>query len=147
MQEENRVAEIEEIKETEGTEKMQPSYLDENHLSEEEKEKKKRRDWMFEMALFFILGLLIGITVKTEAVKRITIGFNDYQLKNGAQAFDIEKIKADLDQQAQQAQQAQENAQGSGGDIQLQPDSNQPQANQQPQDNQPSVDNQSSNNQ
>ena len=75
-------------------------------------EKKKRRETLFEMALFLILGILLGITIKTEAVKRITIGFNDYQIKKASQSYDITAIKKDLDDQmaaqqaAQQAQQA-----------------------------------------
>jgi len=103
MQEENQIAEVEEI------ETAEP--LETEELSEEEKkEKKKKRDYVLEMALFLILGILIGITIKTEAVKRITIGFNDYQLKNGTQAFNIDQMQADLEQQAQAAQAAQQNA-------------------------------------
>jgi hypothetical protein len=117
MQQEEQVAQIEEIEKP----------LEEKQLSEEElKEKKKRRDLKIEMALFFILGVLIGITIKTEAVKNVTIGFNDYQLKNGKQAYNIDQIKADLDKEMQNAQAAQQNAQ-EGGSIQAgQPDSSQP---------------------
>jgi uncharacterized membrane protein YcjF (UPF0283 family) len=76
-------------------------------------EKKRRKEAIFEMVLFFVLGVLIGVTLKTEAVKRITIGFNDYQIKKPAQSYDIAALKKNLDDQlaaqqaAQQAQQAQ----------------------------------------
>jgi hypothetical protein len=112
MQEENRVTEIEEI------DSSKEESFEEEKISEEEIEKKKRRDLKFELVLFFILGILVGITIKTEAVKKITIGFNDYQLKNGRQAYDVEKIKADIIQQQKQAQQAAQESAGGAPDIQ-----------------------------
>ena len=58
--------------------------------------KKRKSDFYIEMALFFILGALIGITLKTEASKRITIGYNDYQMNIYSQDYDINKLQADL---------------------------------------------------
>jgi hypothetical protein len=58
--------------------------------------KKKRTDLVIELALFFILGLLIGIAVKTEASKTITIGYNDYMMKIHSQGYDINKLQIDL---------------------------------------------------
>jgi hypothetical protein len=55
-----------------------------------------RRDFYIELALFLILGVLIGITVKTEANKRITIGYNDYKMKTGIQQYSINKLQSDL---------------------------------------------------
>lgn len=37
----------------------------------------------------FVLGVLIGITVKTQASKTITMGYDDYKLKNTKQGFDL----------------------------------------------------------
>jgi len=75
--------------------------------SSEVLEKKKRREVIFEMALFFVLGILLGVTIKTEAVKRITIGFNDYQINQQAERYDVSDLKKKLDEQIakQQAQQ------------------------------------------
>lgn len=39
--------------------------------------------------LIFILGFLVGVAVKTEAKKRITIGYNDYQVSGLKQGFDL----------------------------------------------------------
>jgi len=39
--------------------------------------------------LIFILGFLVGVAVKTEAKKRITIGYNDYQVSGMKQGFDL----------------------------------------------------------
>ena len=62
-------------------------------------EKKKRREAIFEMALFFVLGVLLGVTIKTEAVKRITIGFNDYQIVKPLQSYNVTDLKKNLDEQ------------------------------------------------
>lgn len=39
--------------------------------------------------LIFILGFLVGVAVKTEAKKRITIGYNDYQVSEMKQGFNL----------------------------------------------------------
>ncbi len=41
--------------------------------------------------LIFILGFLVGVAVKTEAKKRITIGYGDYAVSGMKQAFDLSK--------------------------------------------------------
>jgi len=53
-------------------------------------------DFFIEIALIFVLGILIGIAVKTEAAKRITIGYNDYQIKTNGQQYNINKLQDDL---------------------------------------------------
>lgn len=55
-----------------------------------------KRDFYVEMALFLILGVLIGIAVKNEAGKRITIGYDDYRMKLGQQHYNINKLQTDL---------------------------------------------------
>ena len=67
--------------------------------------KKKKKDLIFELTLFFILGALIGITIKTQAAKKITIGFNDYQIPAKAERYDIAALKSELLRQATQQQQ------------------------------------------
>lgn len=58
--------------------------------------KKGRMDFYIEIALIFILGILIGIAVKTEAVKRITMGFNDYKIKIADDRYSISRLEKDL---------------------------------------------------
>ena len=55
--------------------------------------KNKLSDFYIELALFLILGILIGIAVKTEAVKRITVGFDDYKMKFFSQSYDLNKMQ------------------------------------------------------
>ena len=61
-----------------------------------EEEKNKKMDVYIEFALIFILGILIGIAVKTEANKRVTIGFDDYQMKLAKQDFNINNLQFEV---------------------------------------------------
>lgn len=55
-----------------------------------------KADFFIEIALIFVLGILIGIAVKTEAVKRITMGYNDYKIKIEADRYSISQLEKDL---------------------------------------------------
>lgn len=44
--------------------------------------------------LIFILGFLVGVAVKTEAKKRVTIGYGDYLVSQMKQDFDLTKPEA-----------------------------------------------------
>lgn len=74
-----------------------------------ENPKKKKRDFYIELVLFFILGILIGIAVKTEATKRITMGFDDYKMKIFEQGYDINKIQKNLLEKEMEEAQPSEN--------------------------------------
>lgn len=131
MHQDKKREELEEIKEFEATQQEQAlkqeteneNVVDQENLEEEKKReksqevpveneieraKRKRKEMIFEFALFCILGILLGITIKTEAVKRITIGFNDYQIETEKQRYDISVMKKNLEQQALEAQSAQQ---------------------------------------
>jgi len=43
------------------------------------------------LLLILILGFLVGVAVKTEAKKRVTIGYGDYLVSNMKQGFDLLK--------------------------------------------------------
>jgi len=57
---------------------------------------KKRKDFHIELVLFLILGILMGIAVKNEAVKKVTMGYDDYRMKIMTTDYDINKLQADL---------------------------------------------------
>lgn len=59
-------------------------------------EKRKRTDYLVELALFLLLGILVGFASKTEAVKKITIGFDDYQLKTEGEFYKINDLQFEL---------------------------------------------------
>jgi hypothetical protein len=65
-----------------------------------------KNDLVLEMVLFLILGILIGFTIKTEATRKITMGFDDYRLKNSQQGYDIDTIQKVLFEKAKAQQEA-----------------------------------------
>ena len=67
---------------------------------------KRKGDLAFELVLIFILGFLLGVTIKTEAAKRVTIGFNDYKIEQAKQGYDFAAIKEGLKKSQEQAEQA-----------------------------------------
>lgn len=69
----------------------------------------KKNDLYIELALFLILGVLIGIAVKNEAVKRITIGFDDYAMKFYAQDYDLNRMQDEQIQKMIEEQSLEEN--------------------------------------
>ena len=72
-----------------------------------------RKNLYLEYALFLILGFLLGVVIKTEAAKRITIGFNDYQINTDQPVYsinDLQKKLAEEQSQEQAGQQEQDNA-------------------------------------
>ncbi|PIP27821.1 MAG: hypothetical protein COX29_04420 [Candidatus Moranbacteria bacterium CG23_combo_of_CG06-09_8_20_14_all_35_22] len=101
-----QVEEAEEIKEMKITEV--PILEPERVLEAWEEEPKKKYDFYIELVLFLILGILVGIALKTEAVKRITIGYDDYKMKIMKSDFDINKIEKDILQKQKDEVQKQE---------------------------------------
>lgn len=82
----------------------------ETEISEKTKTEKKV-DFRFELVLFLILGFLLGVVIKTEASKRITIGYNDGSVVSVKQEYNFEEIEQGLIEKSkaasQQAPQAQ----------------------------------------
>lgn len=69
----------------------------------------KLNSFKVELVLFLILGFLLGVMIKTEAVKRITIGFNDYKVQAASQDYDINQMEEDLiEAQKEEAEEQQE---------------------------------------
>jgi len=67
-----------------------------DYSNEEKSSKKRKTDFYVELVLFFILGILLGIALKTEALKRITMGFNDYKMKIMKQDYNINNLQTDI---------------------------------------------------
>lgn len=74
----------------------------------ENKDKAKQENPHVEKFLILILGILIGITLKTEAIKRITIGFDDYLMKYYEQSYDLNKMQDEQIQKMIEEQEVQE---------------------------------------
>jgi uncharacterized membrane protein YcjF (UPF0283 family) len=122
MEQEKKVAEFEQVKEFE----QEKKFEEENELemlveieddeqqqpmeNEMQRAGKKRRELIFELSLFFVLGILLGITIKTEAVKRVTMGYNDYQINKSAQRYDVGELKRVMQEKIAEQQAAQKSA-------------------------------------
>ncbi len=52
--------------------------------------------------LILILGFLVGVAVKTEAKKKVTIGYDDYLVSDMKQGFDLMKDEMAPAQQGQE---------------------------------------------
>ena len=46
------------------------------------------------------MGILLGVIIKTEATKRVVVGFDDYKLAGIRQDYDINKLQKDLIEKA-----------------------------------------------
>lgn len=66
----------------------------------------KKIDFRFEIVLFLILGFLLGVVIKTEAVKRITFGYNDREVISLKQGYDFQKIKEEITNENNAVEQA-----------------------------------------
>lgn len=62
----------------------------------EVKTKPKKVELYIELGLIFTLGFFVGIAVKNEASRKITIGFEDYKMKMGPHDFALNKMQAVL---------------------------------------------------
>lgn len=82
--------------ETEEIEKLAEIESVESDILQDEQSQSKKMDKYVEFVLLFILGVLVGVAIKTEAVKKITIGFDDYQMKSASQDFDINNLQVEV---------------------------------------------------
>lgn len=73
--------------------------------------------------LILILGFLVGVAVKTEAKKRITIGYSDYLMSAMKQDFDLMKPEPKVAPQENQGQPT--NGENPGGPTNSPSDENQ----------------------
>lgn len=56
----------------------------------------EKKNIYLEYALFLILGFLLGVVIKTEAGKRITVGFNDFQVDMKQETYNINDLQKSL---------------------------------------------------
>ncbi|MDY0302336.1 MAG: hypothetical protein RBR98_00940 [Candidatus Moranbacteria bacterium] len=77
--------------------------------SDSENNDNTQKNYRTEVILILIIGLLLGIMLKAEALKNISIGFSDYKVKGGLQAYDVEQIEKEI-KEKQEAQKAEAEA-------------------------------------
>jgi hypothetical protein len=79
--------------------------IKENNLEKKDNwEKNQKKDFYIEIILMLILGILIGMAIKTEASKRITIGSDDYKIKFSDDAYNLNKLEKELAKNQEESQ-------------------------------------------
>lgn len=73
--------------------------------------KEDKKNYRTEIILIFIIGLLLGIMIKAESLKKVSIGFSDYKVTGGAQGYDLDEIEEKLIQESKAKQEEAANAQ------------------------------------
>lgn len=53
----------------------------------------KKKNYRTEVILILIIGLLLGVMLKAESLKRVSVGFSDYKVEGGAQGYDMDSIE------------------------------------------------------
>lgn len=102
-------------------EDLSKSVVSEGELGYTSKEKPNNQEprskwgWLF----LFVVGFLIGVSVKAQAAKTITMGFDDYKLENLRSDFKLMAKKENSDESAETGTEAD---QAAGEDQQSQED-------------------------
>lgn len=71
----------------------------------------EKNNLYLEYVLFLILGFLLGVAIKTEAAKRITVGYNDYQIENKLQAYNMNQLQKEIIEKAKKEKEMQDQQQ------------------------------------
>ncbi len=79
-----------------------------DEIEKEARAKKTKSELRSRLILTLILGFLVGIAFKAEALKKITIGYDDYLMKIKPQSFDINEIQTKLQKQIEDDTKSQE---------------------------------------
>ncbi|HBI17416.1 MAG: hypothetical protein UR60_C0016G0018 [Candidatus Moranbacteria bacterium GW2011_GWF2_34_56] len=69
---------------------------------------KKGKKYHTEIILIFIIGLLLGIMIKAESLKKVSIGFSDYRVTGGSQGYDLNEIEKKMIEESKKQQESQE---------------------------------------
>ncbi len=73
---------------------------DSNFESDEKTENKNyneaKKDFRIEIALILIVGILLGVMIKAESLKRVAVGFSDYKTRAEMHGYNIDRIEKEL---------------------------------------------------
>jgi len=87
-------------------EETEKKDIQDAEVSQVDQEKNIKKSYRTEIFFIFVIGLLIGIMVKAESVKKISIGFNDYKVVAKTQEYNIEAIEKSLFEKTEKAKEA-----------------------------------------
>lgn len=86
-------------------------------LAGESPQVSKKKKVNVELILFLILGFLLGVVVKTEAGKRITVGFEDYKIAALQRGYDLNQVQKNVAEKAKAEQEKNGDAPAEDGDA------------------------------
>ena len=72
------------------------SSLEENDEEIITQKTESGKKYHLEIVLILIIGFLLGVMIKSEALKSISIGFNDYKVVSAKQGYNIDEIEKEL---------------------------------------------------
>lgn len=98
-------------------EETEKKDIQDAEISEVDKEETTKKNYRTEIILIFVIGLLVGVMAKAEAIKRISIGFNDYKAETRTHGYDIEAIEKSLFEEAEEEAAAQEETTGNPEEV------------------------------
>lgn len=87
-------------------EETEKKDIQDAEVSQVDQKENAKKNYRTEIILIFVIGLLVGVMLKAEAVKKISIGFNDYKVETRSQGYDIEAIEKSLFEESEEAQEA-----------------------------------------
>lgn len=96
--------------EGEGKDKKEESSVEEGNVDAEVKKENRLLDTR--LIALFIIGALVGITLKTHAIQNITMGFEDYKLQNLKSDFGLSPGEEELVEEEQTTGEAEELIEG-----------------------------------
>lgn len=62
-----------------------------------------KKNYRTEVILILIIGLLLGVMIKAESLKKLSIGFSDYKVSGGTQGYDLAEIEKRLLEESKKA--------------------------------------------
>lgn len=58
--------------------------------------KSRKTELYIELGLIFMFGFFVGIAIKNEAEKKVTIGFEDYKMKMQPRSFLLNRMQDEI---------------------------------------------------
>ncbi len=72
------------------------SSVEENDEEITNQKTESGKKYYLEIILILIIGFLLGVMIKSEALKSVSIGFDDYKVVSAKQGYDIDGIEKEL---------------------------------------------------
>lgn len=95
-------------------EDLEEKDIQDAEIEETGEKKDKKRNYRTEIILIFVIGLLLGIMLKAESLKKVSIGFSDYKVMGGSQEYNLDEIEKRLTDESKKQQEESVQVEGDG---------------------------------